>query len=550
VDPDARIRLSGCQACTPHTGMDYWRLHQVVEYFEAYSGGNQFEFHQSFAGPRTILGTWIGYGQSGKTSNHRMWNSFFHQIRLYAVFWEPAVINPDFTLSGSAEDMAATWKDMHDSGISKMLFDAARNDCGIAVHYSYPSIHAAYGVGGMGRFNKARQGWLNILGDLGYQRTFLSRQQIEAGDLASRKFKLLIMPVSAAVSPEEAKAIRKFVKAGGAVIADYRAGVMDDHCRALAKGLLDDVFGIRRYNMRNEPFYLGNEPKRTAALPAIDAVAIDEAACQMEESGVRATKGEALFADDFTHYVPAFVVNRYGKGTAVYMNMGVDVCADDPDDARARALKSAVGEILDHIRIKPIMKVATAAGEPLDHVEFFGYKTPGVQYFCMLRDNVGTKARVAYDGIVHGGEETESEAESIRVELPVEGHVYDSLSGKYLGATSAFDATIEPAEAKVYAVLPYEVESLDVSVRPAGNVVKYDFQIGVSRGKARRHAVALEVTDPSGERSVVYSKNLLARGGKAKGEIRFSLEGESGVWKLKFTEAASGISRSVEVMVP
>ena len=40
VDPGARIRLSGLQVSSSYTGMDYWRLHQVVEYFEAYGGGN------------------------------------------------------------------------------------------------------------------------------------------------------------------------------------------------------------------------------------------------------------------------------------------------------------------------------------------------------------------------------------------------------------------------------------------------------------------------------------------------------------------------------
>ncbi len=166
VDAAGRIRLSGCQVSTPYTGMDYWRLHRVIEYFEAYGGGNQFEYHHSFAGPRTILGTWIGYGQSGSGSNHKMWHAFFHQVRLFSVFWEFSVVNPDLTLSGSAEDMADTMRRMRGSGVSKMLFDAERDDSRIAIHYSYPSIHATYAVGRFGRYNDDRQGWLNILRDV------------------------------------------------------------------------------------------------------------------------------------------------------------------------------------------------------------------------------------------------------------------------------------------------------------------------------------------------------------------------------------------------
>ncbi|MHC4713860.1 MAG: beta-galactosidase, partial [Planctomycetota bacterium] len=276
LDADARVRLSGCQTSTPYSGMDYWRLHQVVEYFEAYSGGNQFEFHQSFAGPRTILGTWIGYGQKGRASKHRIWDSFFHQIRLFSVFWEYAVVDPDFGLSGSAEDMSATWKTLHDSGVSRMLFDAERDNSGIAVHYSFPSIHATFGEKKFDRLTAARQGWLNILQQFGYQQTFLSRQQIEAGDLISRKFKALILPLSIALSPKEARAIKRFVRAGGRLIADYQTAVMDDHCTRLEAGQLDDVFGIKRFNMRNEPFYINREPRRTENEPKISAIDVQE----------------------------------------------------------------------------------------------------------------------------------------------------------------------------------------------------------------------------------------------------------------------------------
>jgi hypothetical protein len=58
------------------------------------------------------------------------------------------------------------------------------------------------------------------------------------------------------------------------------------------------------------------------------------------------------------------------------------------------------------------------------------------------------------------------------------------------------------------------------------------------------------VTSPSGEVNPFYSSNLSAKGGRASGKISFSIEGESGTWALRFTEAASGITRRVEVNVP
>ena len=550
VDGQGRIRLSGCQVSEPYTGMDYWRLHQVVEYFEAYGGGNQFEFHQSFASERTILGTWIGYGQKGRASNYKIWDAWFHQIRLMSVFWEFAVVNPDFTLSGSAEDMSETWKDLHDSGVSRILFDAERDNCGIAVHYSFPSIHAAYGLMKMERFNQARQGWLNILQETGCQQNFLSSQQIEAGDLLARKFKIFIMPMSYAVSDKEAREIRKFVEAGGKVIGDLRTAVMDEHCKMREKGALDNVFGIKRFNMRNEPFFINGEPMRTGSVPQIDAGDIQEAGCLLEEPGVREDGSEALFLDDFTGHVPGLLMNKFGKGRAAYLNFGVDICADAPDAAQARALKKAVGEVIVMFGAKPIMDVTREDGMPLDHVEMFGYSVPGVKYFAMLRENVGADFQMAYDGIVHGGEEGETRAEKIAVSLPVAGHIYDCLAKTYLGEGAVVETTIRPAEAKVLGVFPYEIKDLDVTVEPQGNVVKFAAAVKVSKGAPREHTIVLDVMDSAGVKNRLYSRNVLAKRGKASGKVEFSLEGESGIWKLCLTEAASGISKSVEVMVP
>jgi len=549
VDADARIRLSGCQVSSAHTGMDYWRLHQIFEYFEAYSGGNQFEFHLSFKGPRTILGTWIGYGQRGRASNHRIWNSFFHQIRLFSVFWEFAVINPDYTLCGSAEEMAATFRQLCGSGVSRMLFDAQRDDSQIAIHYSYPSIHASYAVGKFPRFNQCREGWLAILEAAGYQQSFLSRQQIEAGELTSRKFKVLIMPYSMAVSPKEVVEIKRFVRAGGRVIGDFQTAVMDDHCVWRERGALDDVFGIARLNMRNDVFYINSEPRRTEHLPKIGALDVQEASVTQEEPGVRAKTGQALFLDDFSHHIPSVVINDYGKGKAAYLNFSTDIVARDPNSNRAKAVIAGIAEILGYFGARPIMKITASDGKPLTEVETFHYRVPGIDYFALLRENVGTAAVMAYDGIVHAKAEGESVAEPIHIDFPAFGHIYDVLKKTYMGRGMSVDTTVEPAEAKVFAILPYEVKDLAAFAEAAGNRVSYDMEVIASSGKPREHTVVLEVTSPSGELNRLYSRNILAKGGRAHGEILFSLEGESGTWTLRFTEAASGISKLVEVVV-
>ena len=385
--------------------------------------------------------------------------------------------------------------------------------------------------------------------DLGYQQNFVSRQQIEAGDLVKRKFKVLIMPMSMAISAKEAAAIKQFVKSGGAVVADFQTGIMDDHCKRLKKGVLDDLFGIERLNMRNENFFINGEPRVTGEMPKVNVKAVEDAGVIQEEPGVRTKGGKALLRDDFSHNVPSIVINKYGKGTAAYLNFATDVRVGGDED-KGKAVTEAVGELMRLFKVKPIMEVRDGDGKRLDRVEMFRYSQDGVEYYAMLRENVAGSQKLAYDGIVRAGEEGQVAPEKIAVALPKKGHLYDCLAKKYLGVTDAVDTEIGSAQAKVYAVYPYQINDLKVAMAVENNVVEYGVEVVVSGGKPRRHTVALKVVSPSGETSPIYSVNMTAKGGKAKGKVKFSLEGDSGGWKFVFTEAASGIRKAVEVMVP
>ncbi len=276
---------------------------------------------------------------------------------------------------------------------------------------------------------------------------------------------------------------------------------------------------------------------------------------------MRAKGGEALFLDDFQQHVPSMVVNSFGKGKGVYLNFSAETAAADPDSFQAKAVTSAVGEILAFLGVRPLMKVTGADGEPLRHAELFHYRVPGVDYYALLREDAGSKQLVGYDGIVRAGEAVEGAAETVSITLPREGHVYDALAKRHLGECSTFSAEVGPAEAKVFAVYPHEIRDLAVLIEGTGNRVDYEAQVivggtagGSARaamdGKPREHVVIVEAVDPAGRVNPLYSGNVRAPRGRARGTILFSLEGEGGPWTLRFTEAASGITKSVEVIMP
>jgi hypothetical protein len=195
VDPEGRVRMSGCQQSVAHNGCDYSKLHEVVEYFEAYQGGDQYEFHRSFAKPNTVVGGWFGYGVSGDRARHSAWHGLLHGLTLMNIFWEYAWINPDFTPSNSALDFGGVFREIKGSGIGKLLLHSSQRDhCGIAIHYSYASIHATWIEGKAEQYKANRHGWVRVLENLGLQFNFVARQHIEAGALLRDGYRVLVLP--------------------------------------------------------------------------------------------------------------------------------------------------------------------------------------------------------------------------------------------------------------------------------------------------------------------------------------------------------------------
>ncbi|MGC4002098.1 MAG: beta-galactosidase trimerization domain-containing protein [Pirellulales bacterium] len=95
-----------------------------------------------------------------------------------------------------------------------------------------------------------RTGWLKTLEDLGYQAKFLHRDHLLNDALINDGYKVLILGRTLCLSDEEALAIRVFAAAGGTVITDHQCGLFDEHGQARPRGALDDLFGVKRQDVR------------------------------------------------------------------------------------------------------------------------------------------------------------------------------------------------------------------------------------------------------------------------------------------------------------
>lgn len=556
VDPAGIIRMSGCQETTPYTGYDYYLLHRHIGYFEAYGSGNQFELHRSFARPGTIIGAWLGYGAKGMTVKHAMWEAMFHGITLISIFIEPSILNPDFTFFSGGIDMGDAAKEMRRGGIGKLLLHtAARDNLGIAVHYSVASHHGTYARKDYPRFNAARQGWLEVLEDAGYQYDMIATQQIESDELACRKFKVLILPYSIALSPAETTAILRFAQNGGTVVADMQTGIMDEHCKLHASGSLDGLFGIERFGHRTRPFS-GDDCIRAVdgfEYPSLNAELLMEQEVEfpIAEPGVRLTTGKAAFVDDFMRKMPVITVNQYGKGLGIYLNCTFDAFQGKPDNSAF--IKDTLSKILVMGGVeKPVQLMTEQGGAIGSGYEVFGYTDGGVRYTALLHDLGGGK-KILYDGRTKESDLVGQAEESISLKINAPAHVYDIREKAYLGFTDCFRVSIPAGDCGIYSMLPHRVNSITIessdTARPGR---KMRFDIFIASGKppgSYSNVLSINLFNPAGEFQWIYSENVSVLGYEYIKECELPVNETPGLWEIVVADTATGVAGRKTFMV-
>jgi glycosyl hydrolase family 42 (putative beta-galactosidase) len=560
ADPEGRIALSGTQATTPYNGSDWYRLDQVVDDFLSYSGGNQWDFHRSFAKPGARIGFWTGYGRRGVGVQHEIWSAALNGVLYPNLFWSPSVINPDLTFSKSGRDMGAAFRSLRFEGVGRLLMESERVGDGIAIHYSMPSVHAA-GIlglhssakgddedGGPG-FPANRDGWTRMLTDLGLSYEFLAAPQIEAGGLDARGLKVVVLPLSMAVSPAEAQAIERFVRAGGVVVADGAPGILDEHLAWQPGGLLDSVFGIaapssetRRLDGRVAGAVSVTEAGKRWGLDPGGLAGIDAF-----EGGLRAQGAEALatIAGD-----PAVFVRQVGKGWAVYLNVLFDrypqLRSKAYGGAAWRALASA---ILAHAGVGPAVTVRDAGGRPLPQTRIARYRFGGADVVALLQESLDVATLYGRDGVtVYEDARLGPVArQEVLIHLPRVARVTDVRTGKDLGRTDAVKMVVTPGDAVILAQGDAPARLTVDGPRSARRGERVSFAIGT--GGSGTHLLRCHVMAPDGRFLPEYAANVLAEGESGRFEVATARSDVPGRYRIEVADVITGAAASVEVEI-
>lgn len=448
IDPDVPVGVEGTQMPSAWGGYDLWKLSQVIDWVEPYDIACSREIFRSFL-PKSapVLGT--VFGDDFKRIRQRLWWLLLNGDK-GCIVWdddESRCVDKDkddMPITDRGKGLMPIFAEL--KKFAPLIFKLKPIKNKIAIHYSQASIRAHWMFDSRedgntwhrrfssyeaehSRFAKVRKSFVNIIKDLGFQCDFISYAQIENGELLNKGYKVLILPQSVAMSKKECQEIEKFVRQGGLLIADNSTATMDEHCKRLEKGQLDDLFGIKRKSV-------GWRMK-----PAKSLLATDESIepLSIYDDDLMTTAEKAKYTDD---QVPYIIENHVGNGRTVYLNIDVRKYSEyrlypHKGDNYLDCLRN----ILDSSGIKPDINILDENGKRLNHFEIWQYKRENASYVSIM-----CNAEFKVDSLGHTIEtdNVDKENAKIQISLGYKASIRDVINDAPLGINDRVIIEITP----------------------------------------------------------------------------------------------------------
>lgn len=467
LDPAHPAGFVGGQAPAAYGGYDYGRLAEAVQFMEAYDIGATNEILRSLFGParKPHVQTFFSW-KDPILDRWFLWYYFAHGNRgliAWPAWGEQSWFAADGTPDPRIAALRPTLSELQGK-FGHLLSKADYGPAQVALYYSQPSIriswfmdiepHGSSWVNRSSSLNNDnasdiwnRWAWVKLLEDLQIPYEFVTERQVTAQGLDSARYRAVILGRTLALSDAESTALRRFVDAGGALIADYLPGVFDEHGKARRSGALDDVFGVRR------DLSAGVLHGRTLAevngeryqQPLADRLAYDGAWRWQDdvlyERGLRAEGGTA----DGQAGGAAVMVRQ---GAATYLNLTPLPYIVARHDATGQRWRERVGDLLRAAGVRPVGAVRVD-GRPAVGVELLRWTTPSGVVYAVVANPL---RQASVDGPGRMAALLSDQPQPLRIEFGRTVHGLRNLrTGQAFGDRDVLTDTWVSCEANLYA---------------------------------------------------------------------------------------------------
>ena len=324
-------------------------------------------------------------------------------------------------------------------GPAALVLRSKRDNYGVRILVSPDSGHLSTVVKEMSTHSQALAVFGKLTEMLGLQYDSITSEQVVKGALKTDGVRVLLLPYAQAIGQKEAEAISTFVKLGGTVVADARVGVFDEKGVPYEKGVLDDVFGIARRQLKAKPvrddLTVEGLCRACARIPSA-----------LVDASVVAGNAKAYGKGDGG--VVALLVNDFGKGKAVLFNFNVAVFPFLESRGELGGMREALEKLIAMAGLRPMAVMKDEKGGMVAGTEFTRF----------VREDH------AYLGVEKTGYAHEKFPMRAFVELDKKYWVYDVRTGKKVGFTDRIPMTLKGLDTGLYSLLPTEAKQLALDI--------------------------------------------------------------------------------------
>ena len=477
----------------------------------------------SFDRKKRMIMCYRGYKRTEISQYINYWEGLFAGERGANHWYTWSFFQPDGARAKSREFFSKIIWELR-SGIAALFVNSDKYTDEAAILYSHASA----------RSNFLKEDKLDVFDNLlsfaryfedramGYR--FILPQDLESATL--KKFKVLVLPESTALSAKQAQAVKDFVKNGGLLLADYETALEDEWNVPLAKGQLDDLLGIRQRSMG------------FANTVATKKFNIRKCAKAKVVKG----KAQATLKDQLNREYPILITNKYGKGRTLYLNFRFDYAKmREQGDSSLRYLLDQYLNFKS--KYKPLMDMD---GKPAGRIMTTFYRNGKNTYIGLLpelpRGN-WQKAKI---------DEMKPMSYKVDFTAPGKGHLYNARTGEYYGTVAKKRIDMTPAHAVVLTLLPYKVTGIDVKAAATakpGDIVKIAAAVKTSAGKAGHHVFHMTVKTPDGKTPWYLRQTQETSNGKAVFTLPFALNDATGKYTVTITDAATKTTKTTIIEI-
>ena len=548
IDPGAPVGIEGLGMGGADRGIDLYRLCQIFGMLNVYLDGYDVHCLRSFGNRDMIRGVWYGgYHNDRDEATERFLPWYSLLMGFNSAWWYDAgkpgenynALAPDYTEIQSFKWTSEEIREIK-RGIGKLVTSIPRDNDPIAILSSQRNFHAdSLGAkeglgGGADHHHHSMSNFIQLVLDMGLQFDLVSTEQVEAGDLEQRKFKVLILPMCKSLTPKETEAIKSFVRNGGVAIADMFIGVRDEHLVPIADQIypIDEVFGImqKHPNFRQLTVFTGN----IYVDGSYDGLSVKADLPHRNTLIMPMTTGVPL-GNAHKHF-RSFIVNHYGKGKALYLNFPVDGYLRDRYYGRDSSLLDIFRNTMQWAGVLPQVQV-TRGGRALGATEIARFKQGELNLTMMYRDHTIADPATS----------------KATVQWQDEAHLYDVRQQTYHGFTNQCDKRLEPGQMAVFARLPYRIKGIRIETSPpmpiAGDTVSIQLAPRHDSDKTAPHVFHVKISGPDGNSRDYYTKNVLGADGTAKYTWQTAFDETPGTWIVSATDVVSGQRGEAQIQI-